>query len=121
MSHTQESGNAGETQACDFLTAKGYKILARNYRCKTGEIDIIAQQKKFLVFIEVKTRASSHAFGGPVAAVTPAKQRKIALAATLYIKETALKFDSIRFDIISVLPQQIDHIENAFTPLRGNL
>lgn len=121
MTLARQTGDAGETAACLLLEQKGYRILARNYRCKTGEIDIVAQRKNVLAFVEVKTRASSVAFGGPIAAVTAAKQRKIASAATSFIKEKGVKFDSIRFDVVTVLPQGLEHLENAFSPQRNSL
>lgn len=115
--NTTSKGQAGENHAADFLIAKGYRILARNYRTREGEIDLVAQYKKTLVFVEVKTRAYK-AFGGPLAAVTPAKQRKIALAATHFLKANAVKFDSIRFDVVCVLPEETTHLEGAFSPAR---
>ena len=116
--NTTQSGALGEQSACKHLISKGYRIIARNYRKPCGEIDLIALDKKTLVFVEVKKR-TSRAFGGPAAAVTASKQQKIALAAQYYIKENTLKFDSIRFDVICLLPGQIEHIENAFIPRRG--
>lgn len=116
--NTQQSGVAGEQAACDYLAAKKYRIVARNYRKPCGEIDIIAFNGKTLVFVEVKKRAS-RAFGGPIAAVTAAKQRRITLTAYYFIKENAPKFDSIRFDVVCLLPGELEHIENAFTPQRG--
>ena len=73
-------GRAGEEQAARFLTARGWRILEKNYAAPCGEIDLIALDGKTLVFVEVKARAYS-AFGGPLAAVTPAKQRRIAQTA----------------------------------------
>lgn len=118
--NTSRAGNLGEEQAARFLQAKGWRILERNFSAPGGEIDIIAQDKKTLVFAEIKTR-SYHAYGGPLAAVTPAKQKRIALTAAAYIKAKGLKFDSIRFDVLCVLPQGIEHIPNAFTPPRTTL
>lgn len=118
--NTRQSGSAGEDAACRYLQDKGFVILQRNYRQPCGEIDIIARQGNTLVFAEVKKRASG-AFGGPLAAVTPAKQHKITLTAECYIKEKAPKFDSIRFDVICLLDGKITHIENAFFPRRGTL
>lgn len=117
---TRAIGNAGEQRAAAFLQQKGYAILARNYAVRGGELDIVAAHHKTLVFAEVKTRSYA-AFGGPVAAVTPAKQKRIALAAIEYIKEKGLKFDSIRFDVLCVWPDTIEHIENAFVPSRTSL
>ncbi len=118
--NTCQSGALGEEAACHYLQKKGFTILARNYRCPCGEIDIIAQDAKTLVFAEVKKRATN-AFGGPLAAVTGAKQRKITHAAECYIKENTPKFDSIRFDVVCLLAGQITHIPNAFSPRRGTL
>ena len=115
-----QSGAAGEDAACRYLETKGLAIIARNYRRPCGEIDIIARDGQTLVFAEVKKRASG-AFGGPLAAVTPAKQRKITLTAECYVKENAPKFDSIRFDVICLLDGKITHLENAFFPRRGTL
>lgn len=116
--NTIQSGNQAEQTACRYLTEQGCRILARNYRKPCGEIDIIACDKKTLIFIEVKKRASN-AFGGPAAAVTAAKQRKIAVTAQYFIKEKAPKFDSIRFDVVCLLPGKVEHIINAFIPQRG--
>ena len=117
---TKAIGQQGEEQASRFLEKKGYKILARNFSTPQGELDLVANQQKTLVFVEVKTRAYE-AFGGPLAAVTVAKQKRLALAAQQYIKIKSPKFDSIRFDVICILPDQITHIENAFIPERTNL
>jgi len=116
--NTTQSGALGEEAACRYLMTKKYRILARNYRKSCGEIDLIALDGKTLVFVEVKKRASL-AFGGPIMAVTAAKQHKIALTAQYFIKENTLKFDSIRFDVICLLPGKTEHIENAFIPQRG--
>ena len=115
--NTKQTGQQGEEDAARLLQCKGSKILARNFYTPQGELDIIAQQKAMLVFVEVKTRAYE-AFGGPLAAVTPAKQKRISLAAQQYIKIKSPKFDSIRFDVICILPGRAEHIENAFTPQR---
>jgi len=116
--NTIQSGAQGEQAACDYLIRRKYRILARNYRRTGGEIDIIALDGKTLIFVEVKKRAS-RAFGGPAAAVTPSKQQKIVATATLYIKENTPKFDSIRFDVVCLLPGEIEHISNAFIPHRS--
>lgn len=116
--NTTQNGALGEQAACNYLTDKKYRIIARNYRKHCGEIDIIALDGKTLVFVEVKKRASN-AFGGPLAAVTVSKQTKITLTAQLYIKEKAPKFDSIRFDVICLLPGEIMHLPNAFIPPRS--
>jgi len=118
--NTTGAGQRGEQQAARYLEAKGWRILERNYSVPYGEIDIVAADKKTLVFVEVKTRAYA-AYGGPLAAVTSAKQKKIALAAQMYLKAHGVKFDSIRFDVVCVLPQGIEHVPNAFFPARTTL
>lgn len=117
---SSSKGQAGEERAARFLEAKGCRILERNFSAPGGEIDLILSHGKTLVFAEVKTR-SYEAFGGPLAAVTPAKQRRIAQTAILYVKAKGLKFDSIRFDVVCVLPDRIEHVENAFSPGRTTL
>lgn len=118
--NTKQTGQHGEELAAQLLEKKGYQILARNFSTPQGELDLVACDHTTLVFVEVKTR-SYEAFGGPLAAVTPAKQRRIARTATEYIKINSPKFDSIRFDVICILPGQTEHIENAFIPSRTTL
>lgn len=113
-------GKEGEEQAARFLQEAGYRILERNYLLRGGEIDLIAAERDTLVFVEVKSR-SYEAFGGPLAAVTPAKQKRICQTAFHYIQEKGLKFDSIRFDVLCVLPERIEHVKNAFFPPRTTL
>jgi len=118
--NTKQTGQQGEEQAARFLENKGYTILARNFSMPQGELDLVAVHGSTLVFVEVKARAYE-AFGGPLAAVTPAKQKRLALAAQQYIKMKSPKFDSIRFDVICILPGKLEHLENAFWPSRTNL
>lgn len=116
MNHIQ-LGNSGELAAVDYLRKSGYEILDRNFRCKSGEIDIIAKNKKLLVFVEVKTR-SSKVYGTPAEAVTYAKQQKIINTALHYLNFTNLNNIEIRFDVIEILYSrqgiQYNHIINAF-------
>lgn len=95
-------GHDGEEIANEFLIKSGYSILTRNYRCKIGEIDIIARDGEFLVFIEVKTRTGS-ACGSPAAAVTFRKQRQISKAAQWYLAENGLFDTPARFDVVAIL------------------
>ncbi len=119
--NTTVKGAQAEQQAADFLARKGYRVLARNFRACGGEIDLVAQCKKDLVFVEVKQRAYQ-AFGGPLAAVTKAKQQRIARAAVQFIKmHPQVPFANIRFDVICMLPGEITHLENAFSPARTTL
>ena len=113
----QEIGKKGESTAVRYLKKEGYKIVEQNYRSKAGEIDIIARDKKTLVFIEVKTRRS-RSFGSPKWAVTPKKQKAISMAALTYLKKTNQTGANARFDVVSILVQgeapQIELIRNAF-------
>src|SRR3989441_5149534 len=77
-------GEEGERAAARFLEARGYRILERNYRTRRGEIDLIAEDGRILVFVEVKVRLDDR-FGGPAAAITPAKQARIARLAQQYL------------------------------------
>ncbi|MFV0437667.1 MAG: YraN family protein [Desulfopila sp.] len=111
-------GKAGEDLAADHLSRNGYRLLKRNYRCRAGEIDIIAMQGSTLVFVEVKTRKSV-AFGSPAAAVTPRKQRQISRVAEDYLaRENRFEMPA-RFDVVAIVappgqPVTIEIITNAF-------
>ena len=111
--NTRAYGNEGEQAACDFLSAKGWKILDRNVRRGRGEIDIIARKRKTTAFIEVKRRRNT-AYGRPAEAVNLQKQLRIAQAAALYMQEKGLENANLRFDIIEILSGEIRHIEGAF-------
>jgi len=110
-------GHWGEEQAAQYLLKKGYSLVARNYRCKHGEIDLIVHKAKVLVFVEVKARKTL-AFGIPAASVTRAKQAKIHATAWYYLQECEQRYPSIRFDVIEIyyLNQQltIKHLEHCF-------
>ena len=115
-------GLQGEDLAASFLEQKGFTIVCRNYRCRSGEIDIIARKKKLLCFIEVKTRRTRR-FGLPQEAVTPAKQYKIGRVAQDFLQRHKLENWPARFDVIAVDFSSgggiINFIENAFELARG--
>ncbi len=94
-------GRRGEMAAERYLRRQGYKILERNYRCKIGEIDLIAQKDGRLIFIEVKTRRSSH-YGLPEESVHPLKQKKIVRAAEWYLKENHATDRAVSFEVAAV-------------------
>jgi putative endonuclease len=106
-------GAIGEDAAAKYLARKGYTIRERNFRCRTGEIDIIATKDGVLSFIEVKTRQNFN-YGRPCEAVTPNNQRNIKMSAEYYLKQLQRRgcqeFD-VRFDVVEVV---IRHTENAF-------
>ncbi len=106
-------GVKGEVIASKYLKKNKYKILSTNYTCKLGEIDIVAEKRGVVVFIEVKLRNSLR-FGHPREAVTTHKQKKIRMVAQLFLLERKLNNSSIRFDVIDILGENITHIENAF-------
>ena len=110
-------GQQGETAAISFLQTRGFTILETNYRTKPAEIDIIARDKDFLCFIEVKTRRSLKK-GLPKESVNYSKQKKIIMGATFYLKEKKQMNSRIRFDVVEVLEKNgkfdINLIENAF-------
>ena len=109
-------GKRSEIIAADFLKEKGYKILETNYKNKIGEIDIIAQDKDCIVFIEVKARLSQK-FGHPLDAIDERKQEKIHRIASLYLVKNRKYGKPCRFDAISILGlenPEIRHIIDAF-------
>ena len=110
------TGKNGEELACKYLKQKHYKILERNYRCKTGELDIIAKYKKELVFVEVKTRRNLE-YGYPIEAVNKIKQKHLVSAINYYIYLNKIKNIDIRVDVIEVYLSQnkiyINHIQNC--------
>lgn len=107
-------GTAYEKLAGAYLEQQGYEILEYNYRCRMGEIDIVARQDGYLVFVEVKYRADS-TVGNPLEAVTSAKQRTISKVASYYCLTHGYgTFTPCRFDVAAVLGEQIKVIQNAF-------
>jgi putative endonuclease len=106
-------GKKYEQEAVKYLKQKNYKIIEQNFKLlPIGEIDIIAKDKKTIVFIEVKYRKNKN-FGLPFEFVTKSKQGKIIKTALCYLKQNKLKTD-IRFDIISICGNDIEYIKNAF-------
>jgi len=95
-------GERGETAACAFLKERGYELLEKNYKCKIGEIDVIARRRGRLAFVEVKTRTSAQ-FGTPQEAVDLRKQEKIFKVAQWYLKEKKLVKIPVAFDVVAVL------------------
>lgn len=113
-----EKGRRGEDLAAAYLFSRGYRICARNWRKKTGEIDLIAEQDGMFVFVEVKSR-SSHQFGSGAEAVNRKKQLRIIQVARLYLAENRLQKVRCRFDVIEIYfhkdrETEINHIIGAF-------
>lgn len=118
MTESHLLGKKGEDLAADHLRNKGYTILHRNWKSGKNEIDIIAENNEFIVFVEVKTRADDYQIH-PRHAVTNEKQRSIIFAAEGYIQRYNIDKEC-RFDIISAVSDgdsiDIEHIEDAFYP-----
>lgn len=114
------TGKEGERMAAEFLMGCGYRILERNYRTPFGEIDIIAQDGKMLVFVEVKARSGDQ-FGVPQSAVNGRKQGKMSRVALAYMSQKKLTSCECRFDVVGILSQKgaprIEHFRNAFEAL----
>jgi putative endonuclease len=107
-------GTEYESLAAAYLEKKGYVILERNYRCRTGEIDIIAQENEYLCFVEVKYR-SGNGCGSPLEAVNYHKQRKILGVAGYYMMKKGLPGDTAcRMDVVAIEGDEITLIRNAF-------
>lgn len=95
------AGRSGEDLACDHLRRRGFVILARNYRCRGGELDLVARDGDVVVFVEVKERrGSSH--GTAVEAVTDRKRRHVVRAARAYATLHGLSEAAVRFDVVSI-------------------
>jgi putative endonuclease len=101
MATTKQTGDYGETLACEFLKKQGYKILERNFLIRGGEIDIVAEDKDDLVFVEVKTRYT-HEFGPPAESVTPFKIRFLIRASEFYLLKHKKVDIAYRIDVVTV-------------------
>ena len=97
------AGRQGEESAVRYLRSNGYRILERNVRARFGEIDIVAQDKEVLCFVEVKTRSSVR-FGWPEEAVTFQKRQKLIRLAQWYLRRRGKTSTPVRFDVLSLLP-----------------
>ena len=107
-------GSAAENAAADFLQQQGLKLIARNFRCPYGEIDLIMQDGKTLVFIEVRLRNSNN-FGGAAMSITQSKQQKLKRSAERYIQihgECACRFDAVLMQTIDT--GTLEWVHNAF-------
>jgi putative endonuclease len=119
VSTTTELGNRGEAIAAAHLTDAGLRVLDRNWRCRDGELDIVARDGSAIVFCEVKTRRGT-GFGHPVEAVTPAKQRRLRLLAQRWLAAHGEHAPDLRFDVVGVLVPPaglplVTHLAGAFS------
>ena len=119
--NTHRIGSAGEDLAASYLRSKGYHVLARGFRTRRGEVDLVAAHDGLLVFVEVKARTGA-AFGAPAESVGALKQARIAHAAAAYLAQSAARGEperACRFDVITIRWDRlgepiIDHVEDAF-------
>jgi putative endonuclease len=114
----QAVGAYGEQLAAQHLAAVGMVVLDRNWRCRRGEIDIVARDGDALVFCEVKTRRGE-AYGPPAAAVVATKARRLRQLAALWLQAHPVRPDEVRFDVISIRPgprgePDVEHLRSAF-------
>lgn len=114
-------GRRAEQIAADYMAANGYAILERNWRCRTGELDLIASQGDDLVIVEVRSRSvKSASFGTPSESMTPRKIRQVRETAAVYLHMANRSAVKIRFDMIGIIlrpdgePESINHIVAAF-------
>ena len=112
--NTTLAGREGEAKAAEYLRKKRYQIIGANYRCRFGELDLIARKRELVVFVEVKLRKNDR-FGAAADAVTLRKQEKLRKAALSWMAATGCEAPA-RFDVIEIYTEtgQINHIENAF-------
>ena len=118
MPTRNELGAHGERIAAAYLSSAGLRLLDRNWRCRDGELDIVARDGTAIVFCEVKTRRGI-GFGHPVEAVTPAKQRRLRTLAQRWLAAHDEHAPELRFDVVGVLvhpsgPAVVTHLRSAF-------
>lgn len=102
MGRNQDVGTRGEDLAAEFLESAGMVVLARNWRCRYGELDLIVQDGAVLAFVEVKTRTGTH-YGTPAEAVTPTKAERLRRLAGIWLSEQDTRWTRIRVDVVTVV------------------
>lgn len=116
--NTSDLGRHSEELAVSFLEQHQYKILDKNFRSKFGEIDIIAQDREYLCFVEVRAKLTPE-YGHPLESITETKRKRIIKTAQIYLYEKQKKDCFCRFDVVSVVPEgdnkfALEIIKNAF-------
>lgn len=114
-------GALAEQAAASFLETQGYRIVERNWRCRSGEIDLIAEHSDTIVVVEVRSRSvTALSFGTPAESITPRKIRQVRETANVYLHQMHCEQRSVQFDVIAVMLAQggaiasVEHIKNAF-------
>jgi putative endonuclease len=118
MDKRRETGRRGEEAAAHYLAARGCRILHRNWRCRLGELDIVAEDRGTIVFVEVRTRAAHGRFGTAAESVDARKRRKLTSLAQVYLAMTGRQNVPVRFDVIACTAGpggelDIEHIPGA--------
>lgn len=110
----RHAGDRAENSACAFLESQGFTIVARNFLRRVGELDIVARDGDVLVVVEVRTRSRDD-YGGAAASIGPAKQRRIAATAALFLQaHPGLRHCRVRFDVIVLRDGNIEWLQHAF-------
>lgn len=109
----RQRGISGEEVAAAWYASHGYEVLARNWRCRTGELDLVLRKGPEVVFCEVKSRATA-VFGTPIEAVTHDKRQRIRHLAARWIEESKYRPVQIRFDVAAILGDELEVHEGAF-------
>lgn len=116
----QSVGRAGEDAACVYLRSLGYALVQRNWRCRSGELDLILRDGETLVFAEVRSRTSPDHYGTAIEAVTPRKCRQVREVASVYLRLHGEQAGPVRFDVVAVTfgpdgaVSELRHIPGAF-------
>jgi len=110
---TVEVGACAETAATRILTAHGYRIVERNYRCKAGELDVIARDGDVLVFVEVRSRGDGE-HGDAAEMVDRRKQRQVARVAAFYLVEREPDYEDCRFDVVAITGDRVELFQDAW-------
>ncbi|MFF2056340.1 MULTISPECIES: YraN family protein [Rhodococcus] len=118
MARNMALGARGEDVAVEFLIDAGLEIVERNWRCRYGELDVVATSGDRIVFVEVKTR-SGVGYGSPAESVTFAKQRRIRVLAMQWLTDSGRSWSRVRFDVVAVLigrdgEPSVEHFVDAF-------
>lgn len=117
MLFARDKGTEVETAACRYLQQQGLKLITRNYHSRGGEIDLIMQHGRILVFVEVRFRRSA-VFGSAAESVNPRKQARLIHTAEQYLQRHRSQHEGCRFDVVAVSPAdrgyQMQWIQNAF-------
>lgn len=110
----RDLGARGELAVAEWYLSRGYEVLARNWRCRAGELDLVVRRDGEVVFCEVKTR-SSRRFGAPIEAVTPDKRKRLRRLAARWLQEGGgVRAKGIRFDVASVEGARVEVLTGAF-------